>query len=253
MGNITKNVFLVVLFLTLGMSTTMGQADNRTEITRDIQLVHLKDSIFVHTTWHHLEEYGRFPSNGMIIIRNGEALMIDTPMDNNKTESLVKYLKDSLSVKVTKLIIGHFHDDCLGGLEYLQSIGVESIANSRTIAKCIDLGLPVPTTSFTEALNIDFNGEQIECRFFGAGHSFDNITVWIPGKKILFGGCLVKSANSRGLGNLSDAVVEDWVETLRKVMTSYPEAETVVPGHGDPGSLQLVTHTIQLVEMETGN
>lgn len=65
-------------------------------------------------TWHQSENYGRFPSNGLIVIKNGQALMIDTPMDNDKTEQLTKYLKDSMSVDLAKLIIGHFHDDCMG-------------------------------------------------------------------------------------------------------------------------------------------
>ena len=87
-----------------------------------------------------------------------------------------------------------------------------------TIEKCKEIGLPVPSTSFTDLLTFDFNGEQIDCRYFGAGHSFENITVWIPGKKILFRGCLIKSINSEGLGNLSDAVVNDWDMTVEKVM-----------------------------------
>ena len=100
--------------------------------------------------------------------------MIDTPFDNDKTERLTKYLKDTMHVDLTKLIIGHFHEDCMGGLDYLQSIGIESIANSMTVEKCNEIGLPIPSTPFTDSLTFDFNGEQIDCRYFGAGHSFDS-------------------------------------------------------------------------------
>ena len=171
-------------------------------------------------------------------------------MDNDKTERLTKYLQDSMSADLTKLIIGHFHDDCMGGLGYLQSIGIESIANLMTIEKCKEIGLPVPSISFTDSLTFDFNGEQIDCRYFGAGHSFDNITVWIPGKKILFGGCLIKSINSKGLGNLSDAVVNDWDMTVENVLKEYPEIKIVIPGHGDFGGIELLKHTIGLVDKE---
>ena len=176
--------------------------------------------------------------------------MIDTPMDNDKTKRLTNYLKESMSVDLVKLIIGHFHDDCMGGLGYLQSIGIESIANAMTIEKCKEIGLPVPSTSFTDSLSFDFNGEQIECRYFGAGHSFDNITVWITSEEILFGGCLIKSIDSNGLGNLSDAVVNDWDMTVEKVLKEYPEIKTVIPGHGDFGGIELLTHTIELVDKE---
>ncbi|MDP3453100.1 MAG: subclass B1 metallo-beta-lactamase [Bacteroidales bacterium] len=243
--------FLIAIFGLIGIVQLFAKSDNKIVIDNDIQLIKLQDSVFIHLTWHSLENFGRFPSNGLIIVKNGEALMIDTPMDNDKTERLTRFLKDSMSVDVTKLIIGHFHDDCLGGLGYLQSIRVESVANSKTIEKCIELGLPIPSISFTDSLLFNFNGEQIDCRYFGAGHSSDNITVWITGKEILFGGCLIKSMDSKGLGNLSDAVVNDWGTTIEKLIKKYPEIKTVVPGHGDYGGPELLTYTIKLVDKES--
>lgn len=246
---IKKGILLLICGL-IGIIPMFAQPDSTIVIDNDIQLIHLQDSIYVHVTWHHPDNFGRFPSNGLIVIKNGQALMVDTPMDNDKTGRLTKYLKDSMSVDLVKVIIGHFHDDCLGGLGYLQSVGIESIANSMTIAKCKEIGISVPSTSFTDSLTFDFNGEQIDCRFFGAGHSFDNITVWIPDKKILFGGCLIKSGNSTGLGNLSDAVIADWDFTIEKIVKNYPVIKTVIPGHGQFGGAELLKHTVELVEKE---
>lgn len=245
-----KKVILLILIILVGIIEVNAQNNNEIIVDKDIQLIPLGDSVYVHVTWHQLDSFGRFPSNGLIVIKGGKALLVDTPMDNVKTIRLTKYLRDSLSAEVTKIIIGHFHNDCLGGLEYLQSIEVESIANLMTIEKCRELGLPVPSTPFTDSLTFDFNGERIECRYFGGGHSFDNITVWLPGKKILFGGCLVRSASTQGLGNMSDAVVSDWDSTVKKVMKTYPDIKTVIPGHGNIGGTGLLTHTIELVERE---
>ena len=241
---------LVVIIGFLTINTVVAQTSQRIDINKDIQLHYLQDSIYVHVTWDSIENFGRFSSNGMIIIKNGQAIMIDTPMDNDKTEKIASFLKDSWNVDLVKLIIGHFHDDCLGGLGYIQSKGIESIANSRTIELCKKNNLLIPSTSFDDSFMIDFNGEKLICNYFGAGHSPDNITVWIPSKKILFGGCLVKSSNSRDLGNLADAVVEDWDSTIKKIIINYPEIRTIVPGHGNVGGAELLTHTVQLVELE---
>ncbi|NBC83513.1 MAG: subclass B1 metallo-beta-lactamase [Bacteroidetes bacterium] len=249
MNRLIKFLILVLLFGSTSRNIN-AQDYNDIVIDNDIQLIHLKDSVYIHETWHYLRNFGRFPSNGLIVIKNGQALMIDTPMDNDKTERLTKYIQDSMSVDLKKLIIGHFHDDCMGGLEYLQGIGVESVANSMTIEKCIELELPIPSKSFTDSLTFDFNGKQIECRYLGAGHSFDNIIVWIASEKILFGGCLIKSIQSKGLGNLTDAVVNDWDTTIEKVMQKYPGIGIVVPGHGHYGNTELLTHTIKLIEKE---
>lgn len=245
-----KTGLLIIIFGMIGILPLTAQTDRKIVINEDIQLIPLYDSVFVHVSWHSLDNYGRFSSNGLIFIKNGEAIMVDTPMDNQKTMRLNEYLKNVMGVELTKLIIGHFHDDCLGGLEYLQSIGIESIANSKTIAKCREIGLPVPSTAFADSLIFDFNGEKIDCRFFGAGHTFDNITVWIPGPKILFGGCLVKSIDSTGLGNLSDAMVSDWDITVEAILKKYPDIKAVIPGHGDFGGTELLEHTIKLVKNE---
>jgi len=242
-------IYIPVIILLLLPSITNGQSGNTLIVDDDIQLIHLQDSVFIHVSWDSLEGTGRYSSNGMIIIKNGKAVMIDTPMDNEKTERLNHFIKQSLHADVTLLIIGHFHVDCLGGLEYIQREGIESLANTRTVDKCRETGLPLPSSLFQDSLLIDFQGLSLECRFWGAGHSFDNITVWIQDKSILFGGCLVKSTDSKNLGNLSDAVVEDWDDTIRRIIQKHPIIKTVIPGHGSYGGTELLTHTISLVEL----
>ena len=243
----TKRIFIALVLLS-GFYPLKAQSERNIFINDDIQLTHIIDSVYAHVTWEESETFGRFPSNGLIFIKNGQAIMIDTPFDNEKTKRLTDFLEDSMGVEVKKLIIGHFHDDCLGGLEYIQSKGIESVANKLTIDKCKELELPIPSTSFTDSLVFDFQGELVVCRYFGGGHTIDNITVWFPSKKILFGGCLIKSINSRGLGNLSDAVVKEWDVTVKKIINQYPNIEIVIPGHGAIGNSGLLTHTIELVE-----
>lgn len=243
-----KNLKILLAAAIITASFQIGSAQSRIEINNDIHLYPIGDSIYVHVTYESNEHYGRFSSNGLIFIKNGEAIMIDTPMDNHKTEIIHKYLQNTLKANLTKLIIGHFHDDCLGGLEYIQSQGIESIANQLTVDKCKDLGLPIPSTSFSDSLVINFHGEMIICRFLGGGHTADNITVWFTNQKLLFGGCLIRSTQSQSLGNLSDAVVDHWATTVKKVQKLYPSVELVIPGHGRWGGKELLMHTIELAE-----
>ncbi|MGC9471891.1 MAG: subclass B1 metallo-beta-lactamase [Bacteroidales bacterium] len=240
--------YLFLLAAGWGLVThVLAQTNGPIRVDEDIFLIPLGDSVYIHETWHETPQTGRFPSNGMIVIRNGEAVMIDTPMDNDKTERLTKYVDENLGARVTLFIAGHFHDDNIGGLDYLHRIGVRSLALDLTVKKCRELGLPVPVRSFSDSLLVPFNGELLMCRFFGPGHSFDNITVWFPQRKILFGGCLIRSADAKGLGNLSDAVVEEWDTTLGKILKTYPDVRIVVPGHGACGGKELLTHTVDLV------
>src|SRR5690554_7809374 len=137
-----RNGLLSAAVFLIGVVTAVAQVNTILEVDNDIRLIMLHDSVYVHVTWDYHENFGRFSSNGLILIRNSQALMVDTPMDNEKTERLTNFIRDSLSADVTTLIIGHFHDDCLGGLEYLHQNGINSIANTRTVTKCRELGLP---------------------------------------------------------------------------------------------------------------
>ena len=88
------------------------------------------------------------------------------------------------------------------------------------------------------------------CKYFGGGHTIDNITVYLPEKKILFGGCLIKEMAAQNLGFTGDAVMKDWAFTVQKVMAAYPDIQYVVPGHGAYGGKNLLKHTIGLVQQE---
>jgi metallo-beta-lactamase class B len=93
---------------------------------------------------------------------------------------------------------------------------------------------------------------RVQLAFLGGGHTVDNVVAWIPAKKILFGGCLVKSMNARNLGNITEADLAGYPVTLKKVKEKYSEAKIVVPGHGGPGGMDLLEHTIALCSSEDG-
>lgn len=243
-----KIKLIIRIAFLLSTSKCAAQNSNTITINEDLQLIHLEDSIFIHISWHTLKSYGKFPSNGMLIIKNGKALLIDTPMDIEKTEELYSYIKDTFQSKITDFIPGHYHDDCIGGLAYLHETGVNSTANALTIQKCIELNLPVPKQSFSKTMKLNFEGIEMNLNYFGAGHTADNITVYIPQYKILFGGCLIKSMNSKGLGNTADAIIDEWGETTEKVLNEYPDVKIVIPGHGKFGGKELLSHTIELVK-----
>jgi hypothetical protein len=48
-------------------------------------------------------------------------------------------------------------------------------------------------------------------------------------------------------GNLADADLKAWPNTIKKVMAKFPSARIVIPGHGDAGGLELLQHTLDVV------
>ena len=99
---------------------------------------------------------------------------------------------------------------------------------------------------FVERMSLSCGETLVELAFLGGGHTVDNIVAWVPAKKILFGGCLIKSQNAKNLGNVEEADLINYPSTLKKVREKYSQAKIVVPGHGRPGGIELVDHTIEL-------
>jgi metallo-beta-lactamase class B len=101
---------------------------------------------------------------------------------------------------------------------------------------------------FTDQLSLSCGKVRVELAYFGPGHTVDNIVAWIPAKRVLFGGDLVRARNARNLGNTAEADVKSWPKTLKKVKETFPDAKIVVPGHGQPGAMELIEHTVSLCD-----
>ncbi len=82
----------------------------------------------------------------------------------------------------------------------------------------------------------------------GQGHSPDNIVIWIPDEKILYGGCLVKSTEADDLGYLGDANVKEWSSTIKNIQRRFINPSYIIPGHDDWSSNKSLTHTLDLIQ-----
>ena len=106
----------------------------------------------------------------------------------------------------------------------------------------------VPKNGFAKTKILKSRDVIVKLDYLGGGHTSDNIVVWIPSHKILFGGCMVKELDAKNLGNTKEADLRSYPKTLKRVLKNYTDAKIVVPGHGKPGNLQLIKHTIKLCD-----
>ena len=137
--------------------------------------------------------------------------------------------------------------DNLGGLDEFHKQGIPSYAYYKTVQIAKENGLPEPQHCFDKFLELEISNEKVPVEFFGEGHTCDNTVGYFPLEDIMFGGCLIKEAGS-GKGNLEEANVKEWSETVRKVREKYPNVKKVIPGHGKLGGIELLDYTIRLFE-----
>ena len=217
------------------------------KISKDLELIKITENAYIHVSYAYLPEYGRISANGLIFISNKNAFLFDTPWSDSLTLDLVTYLKDKMGLKISGFVPNHWHSDCMGGLGFLKSQGIESYANQKTIDIAGKNNLPLPAHGFSDSIQLYLDDKAINCYYLGAAHSLDNIVVWIPSEKILFPGCMVKSLTSTDLGNISDGDIKAYPGTIDKVINKFAAAKIVIPGHGQFGGQDLLLHTKELL------
>ena len=210
----------------------------------------LADNVYQHISYKKVGSYGMVGASGLVVVDGSNAHIIDTPWTVKDTKKLVEWIT-SKKLTLKSAVVTHFHKDASGGLSFLNSLEIKTYATPLTNKL---LKSKKREKSSHEIKNNEFEllTNKIEVFYPGAGHSQDNIVVWLPKEKILFGGCFVKSINSKGLGYTGHASVEDWPISIQNVINKYPNLDRVVPGHGEIGDIGLLRHTAKLALGEKG-
>ncbi len=200
--------------------------------------------IWRHVSWLQLPSGGWFPSNAVVIAGRQRILMVDTAWTPDQTTLLLDRLAAVAPDLPIDLFVTHRHDDRMGGLAVTKARGIRSFAFAPTVAEArreskgiIDSLLP------SNAYRFDLGGREVEVYYPGPGHTVDNSVAYDRSSRTLFGGCLVRALRFKDLGNVADAVVARWGDSVERVEKRYPDARRVIPGHGDPGDIALLAHT----------
>ena len=224
------------------------KTDEIVTVRDDLKIQKISGNAYLHISDLILENGSRVPCNGLICVSGNECIIIDTPVSDEQSKSLIEYVKNVLKLNIKCIIPCHWHVDCMGGINEFHKNNIPSYSLKLTQEIAREKELPLPQNVFEDSLIIKFGKQEVVAKYFGGGHTIDNIVVWFPSERILFGGCLIKAMKWNGLGNLADAVVGEWDWTVQNVKKSFPDAEIVVPGHNEFGGLELLDHTIELVK-----
>lgn len=229
-----KKILVILIYLSF-IQIIFGQ-DKIIKISEGLEIIKLSEHTFIHT-------YDG--SNGIIYINNGEAIIVSTPPTDEATRNLINWVKDSLNVKIIGFVIDSWHPDNMEGLNIVNELGIKSYSNELTqqIAKANNL--PIPQIGFHQKIELNVGNGKLVAQYFGPAHTDDGIVVWVPDEKILFGSNAVRNYNG-WIGNISDANINKWSETVEKIKDEYNSAKIVIPGHGNYGGTELLDYTINL-------
>lgn len=229
-----KFITILVLFL----SCSAFAKDSQLKITQ------LADNVYQHISYKKIEPWGMVGATGLIVVDGNNAHIIDTPWTQKGTEKLFAWIT-SKNLMLKSSIITHFHEDASGGISFLNASKIKTYATTLT-NNLLDSNHREKSSDEISSTTFELVKNTIEIFYPGAGHTQDNIVVWLPKNDILFGGCFIKSLNSTNLGNTKDASLKDWPTSIQRVINKYPSIKIVVPGHGKAGGMNLLKHTQRL-------
>lgn len=213
--------------------------------SESLRVERLTPRVYIHVSHLDIPGYGKFPCNGLVYADRKEAIVFDTPTSDAVSMELMQWIENELKCSVKAVVVNHFHNDCLGGLAAFHQKNIPSYASNLTLALAKKDGAEAPLFGFDESIEIPVGNEKAINRFFGQGHTADNIVSYLPRERMLFGGCLIKEVGA-GKGNLEDANVDEWANTVRAVKKAYPGLRFVIPGHGKAGGMDLLDYTIEM-------
>jgi len=242
-----RQILLLISLFWLTLTASAQLESDTIRITPDLYLVKLTPNCYAQVSFSTVNGYGRVGANGLLLISGKKALSINTPWTNEETKQLYLYLSKN-QIILDHVVVTHWHADCLGGLGYLQQQFVLSTSCERTYEEARKRSLPTPFIRFKDTLTFNFEGQPIQCYYPGAAHTSDNIVVYLPKEKVLYGGCMIKDASATGLGNTQDANVAAWPASVANVRKKFPSAAIVMPGHGQWGGYDLFDHTLNLLK-----
>lgn len=198
--------------------------------------------------------------------RGGDVVLVGTPYTPEATATLLDLVAAEFPGAAVTAINPHFHYDAAGGNATLLERGVPVYGSEATAKLMASRGHTVnretaaaldhdparaeifrtfefipPDHKFPlhETQRLKVGGETVEIFHPGPAHTPDNVVVWFPRQRVLFGGCMIRVGGR--LGNLADADVGSWGDSAARLLRF--KARYVIPGHGLDFSPSLIEET----------
>jgi glyoxylase-like metal-dependent hydrolase (beta-lactamase superfamily II) len=205
------------------------------------------------------------PNVGFVV---GEevVLVVDTGMGVANAERVLERARELAGGKKLLLTLTHFHPEHGFGAQVFRDAAeivynrsqweelqakfgefVEMFSGfSPEIAEILsDVELTEPHETYEDRLRIDLGGVVVDLEAVGPAHTRGDQIVWLPEQRVLFAGDLVENRFFPILPD-ADSHGSEWISLLERLEAMEPE--TVVPGHGAVGGVELVREVREYLE-----
>ncbi|MBN1429555.1 MAG: MBL fold metallo-hydrolase [Anaerolineae bacterium] len=270
-------------FIVISLLGLSGCATSRSTTQLDVAPVDPAETVIIgeELSYRHIREDAYiithsfpWPANSLLVeMANASLVLVDTPYTPEATKSLLNWATDRFGAREVIAINTGYHVDNLGGNQYLIEQGIP-VYGSTTTARLVNekgeqtrtillewleapdnryyrdahaaIPYSAPTNLFDleEGLKLQIGNEMVQVYYPGPTHAVDNVVVYFPSKKLLFGGCMILSDDKPGY--TGDADMQAWPLSIRKL--EQFNCDILVPGHGDRYDPELLRNTLDTLE-----
>jgi glyoxylase-like metal-dependent hydrolase (beta-lactamase superfamily II) len=238
--------------------------EQRLKLDHSIEVSKIRENSYV------VSDKEFYDSNILAVKMKDETVVIvSSPFEKVGTGTMMTWIISHLKPKKIVAINPHFHRDGTGGNNIYKKFGAETWSSDLTKKLLISSNKkdPAKSASFykdpkqkqrilqspvipadnvfdlTKGKEFSFSGEKVQVFYPGPAHSKDNVVIYFPKQKILFGGCMIKP---KSLGYLGDADLNSWPESARKLKRF--DITTLIPGHGAWGGPEMIAQIVSVAE-----
>lgn len=231
---------VIIFFIT---AKALGQVENKKLLFSPLTI-----NFYIYTTFGDPGDGVLFPANGMYLVTGKGVILFDAPWDTTQFQPLLDSIYNRHQQKVIMCIATHFHADRTGGLQYYKQKGIKTYTTQQTDDLSQQHNEPRAQYLLKNDTVFHIGGYSFQTYYPGKGHSPDNIVIWFPRQKILYGGCFIKSIETDNPGNLSDADIDEWIHSIKKVQAKFLNPAFIITGHQDWKSKAALSHTLEILE-----
>lgn len=220
-----KLVFQIILLLIC--RNILSQESSGYKITK------IADGIYELIT-----DGGGYPLKVIASVGTDGLLIIDSG-DMEHGDSLVAALQ-TFKKGMPKIIINtHSHIEHIGGNIAIGNrsviIGHKNLRDRYINGLYVFTGIPagvLPDITFSDSLNLFFNGEEIRLMAFPGAHDDSDIIVWFTNSKIVYTAALCNGNHFPSVdGETGD--ITKYPETVASIIRILPKDVRIITGHGD--------------------
>jgi len=203
-------------------------------------LIHLTGGVYV------AEDYFYAKENSVVYVGRDHVTVVGATWTPATAALLVAAVRKVTLMPITEVIDTNHDLDRAGGNAYFKSIGARIVSTQLTRDQLEQDGeesvrqtrklfpdypsIPIVLPDETFAGDFTLQDGAVRAIYLGPSHKPDDIFVYFPQEKVLYGGCVLKPQ----LGNMDGADLVEYPHTLRKLKDLHLAITLIVAGHYSP-------------------